>query len=106
MAEPQAIDMSYLILHSVLLIVFTLTAVLAVALRLWARKIQKLALQTSDYLIVLGLVGVLHPAPSPSAEKQNQIFALAQSSLNLYCTSFHLTHRAVAPQQRRLTQCF
>ncbi|KAM0797175.1 hypothetical protein BDR22DRAFT_466521 [Usnea florida] len=67
MAEPQAIDMSYLILHSVLLIVFTVTATLAVALRLWARRMQKLPLQTSDYLMILGL-----------------IFALAQSFLNLY----------------------
>ena len=70
MAEPQAIDMSYLILHSVLLIIFTVTSTLAVALRLWARKIQKLALQTSDHLMILGLVRVLNPASSPSAENK------------------------------------
>ena len=70
MAEPRAIDMSYLILHSVLLIVFSLTATLAVALRLWARKIQKLALQMSDHLMILGLVQVLNPASSPPAEKK------------------------------------
>ena len=106
MAEPQAIDMSYLILHSVLLIAFTVTATLAVALRLWARRIQKLPLQTSDYLMILGLVRVLDPASSPSAENSNQIFALAQSFLNLYCTLLHLTHGAVAPQKRRLTQIY
>ncbi len=49
----------YLYFQSVLLIVFSSIATLAVALRLWARRIQKARFQLNDYLIVLGLVGKL-----------------------------------------------
>ena len=69
MAEPQANNMSHLPLHSVLLVLFTVTATLAVAPKFWARKIQKLALQTSDYLMIHGPVRLLNPASSPSTEK-------------------------------------
>lgn len=46
-------------IENVLLIVFSIIATLAVALRLWARRIQKARFQLNDYLIVLGLVGKL-----------------------------------------------
>lgn len=49
-------DMSYHITHSVLLFVLSIFATLAVALRFWARKIQNIALEPNDYLIVAGLV--------------------------------------------------
>ena len=54
-----SLDMSYLIVHSVLLVVFASIAIVAVALRFWARRIQRLALQMNDYLIVLGLVYII-----------------------------------------------
>lgn len=56
MAEHQSFDMSYLMVHSVLLIVFSSIAMLAVALRFWARRIQRVALELNDYLVVPGLV--------------------------------------------------
>ncbi len=56
MAEYQSFDMSYPMVHSVLLLVFSSLAMLAVFLRFWARRIQKLALELNDFLIVLGLV--------------------------------------------------
>ncbi len=46
-------------IESTLLIVFSIIAILAVALRLWARRIKKARFQLNDYLIVLGLVGKL-----------------------------------------------
>ena len=46
-------------IESVLLIVFSIIATLAVVLRLWARRIKKARFQLNDYLIVLGLVGML-----------------------------------------------
>ena len=43
-------------IHFTLLVVFSCLAIIAVILRLWARKIQTKAFSISDYLIVLGLV--------------------------------------------------
>ena len=46
--------------HSVgspILIFFSLIATLAVALRLWARRIKKIKFELNDYFIVLALVG-------------------------------------------------
>lgn len=42
--------------HAMLIIIFSFFACIAVLLRLWARRIQHLALTLSDYVIVLGLV--------------------------------------------------
>ena len=50
------IPTSYQVAHVVTLLVFTLFATVAVALRFWARQIQKQALALNDYLILLGLV--------------------------------------------------
>ncbi|CAD6591541.1 MAG: hypothetical protein ASARMPREDX12_005215 [Alectoria sarmentosa] len=72
MAETYAFfsdDMSYHIAHSVLLLVLSILAILAVALRFWARKIQKIALEPNDYLIVAGL-----------------IFALAEITMYIYAS--------------------
>ncbi|CAD6594109.1 MAG: hypothetical protein ASARMPREDX12_008145 [Alectoria sarmentosa] len=44
---------------SVLLLVISIVATLAVVLRLWARKIQKVRLELNDYMIMLGLVFAL-----------------------------------------------
>lgn len=56
MAKHLSFDMSYLMVHSVLPLVFSSFAMLAVFLRFWARRIQKVALELNDFLIVLGLV--------------------------------------------------
>ena len=42
--------------HAVLILVFSFLACTAVSLRLWARRIQNLALSLSDYVVILGLV--------------------------------------------------
>ena len=47
--------------RSVLLLIFSIIATLAVVLRFWARRIQKIRLELNDYMIVLGLVGELSP---------------------------------------------
>ena len=52
------IEMQYSTLHFSLLTVFSALAIVAVILRLWARKIQSLAFSLADYLTVLGLVGL------------------------------------------------
>ena len=42
--------------HIVTLLVFTFLATVAVALRSWARRVQKQAFALNDYIIFLGLV--------------------------------------------------
>ena len=73
MAEHQSFDMSYQMVHSVLLLVFSSIAMLAVFLRFWARRIQKLALELNDFLIVLGLVSSLSLPYSPFADQQSDL---------------------------------
>ena len=55
-ASLQAMSTSYEFTYVITLLVFTLLATVTVALRLWARRIQKQALALNDYLIILGLV--------------------------------------------------
>ena len=49
-------DVSYHISHSLLLLVCSVFAILAVTLRFYARRIQKSPPELNDYLIVFGLV--------------------------------------------------
>ena len=44
--------------HAVLIIVFGVLASIAASLRIYARRIQGLALSLSDYVLILGLVGI------------------------------------------------
>ena len=54
----------YAVSHAVLILAFSLLACVAITLRLWARKIQHLALSLSDYTIIIGLVSYLmHASP-------------------------------------------
>lgn len=46
------------IAHIIVLSVFSFLALLAVILRLWARKIQRMRLDLSDYLIIAALVRI------------------------------------------------
>ena len=71
MAEPDAFfsdDMSYHILHSVLLLILSILAILAVALRFWARRIKKLSLELDDYLVKVGLVFTIYASYFSSSE--------------------------------------
>ena len=52
-------EMRYAVFHFVLIAIFSGLAIIAVGLRLWARKIQKQVFWLSDYLVVLGLVSLL-----------------------------------------------
>lgn len=74
--------------RSVALLVVSILAIVAVALRFWARKIQKVRPKLSDYLILLGLVRgsqrcfrSVFPLLN-SLSKLHQTFALAE---NIMC---------------------
>ena len=45
--------------YDAVLLVLSIVAIMVVALRVWARKIQKSSLELNDYFIVLGLVNKL-----------------------------------------------
>lgn len=45
--------------YDIILLVFSIVAIVVMALRIWARKIQKSSFELSDYLIVLGLACTL-----------------------------------------------
>ena len=47
------------VMHVVVISVFSFLALVAVIFRLWARAIPEPAWGTNDYLIVVGLVGVV-----------------------------------------------
>lgn len=45
--------------HVAVLSVFSFVAVVAVVLRLWARKLSKNLWEANDYLVIVGLVGIV-----------------------------------------------
>lgn len=47
------------VMHVAVLSVFSFLALVAVIFRLWARKIQRNKWETNDYLVIVGLVGVV-----------------------------------------------
>ena len=47
----------YFIFQSFALILLSIVSIIAVALRIWARRIKRIRLEPADYLIVVGLVG-------------------------------------------------
>ena len=54
---PQQVGIeSYNIQHIIVLFVFSSLAIVAVILRFWSRRIQRLTLEWNDYLIIPGLV--------------------------------------------------
>lgn len=55
-AQQSQVTTGYSILHAVLIILSNFLACVAVALRVWSRKIQCLAFKSSDYITILGLV--------------------------------------------------
>ena len=56
------------VMHVAVLSVFSFLALVAVILRLWARKIRRKEWEANDYLIIVGLVGV---APFRTGNKVN-----------------------------------
>ena len=56
-SERPSLHSHYVTGHAVLIIVFAILASLAASLRIYARRIQGLALSLSDYVLILGLVG-------------------------------------------------
>ena len=89
MSDYPAAYMQYSPFHAVIILVFSVLACIAVALRLWARRIQNLALSVSDYGIILGLVGNLY---SP------EMNAFAQISRSLHWASPLSTSTVCFPQ--------
>ena len=86
MADPDAFfsdNMSYHILHAVLLLILSILAILAVALRFWARRIKKLSLELDDYLVMIGLVFTMYASYFPPSDIF-QIFALAEIAMYIY----------------------
>lgn len=56
MSDNQSLGSDYYVKHVTIISVFTGLAFVAVVLRFWARRMQKMSLELNDYLIVLGLV--------------------------------------------------
>ena len=56
MSDNQSLGAAYYIKHVTIISVFSGLASVAVGLRFWARRIQKMSLELNDYFIVLGLV--------------------------------------------------
>jgi len=56
MEEQVTHHVEHPVFHAVLIIIFSFLACIAVASRLWARRIQNLALTLNDFVIILGLV--------------------------------------------------
>jgi len=56
MEDQVTLHVEHPVFHAVLLLIFSFLACIAVASRLWARRIQNLALALSDFVIILGLV--------------------------------------------------
>ena len=73
---------------------------LAVALRIWARRIQKIRLESADYLIVVGLVRELSLFDSPSPNV-DQVFTLANVICFLY---YNFRLLALGGQDHRQSQ--
>ncbi|KAF6232414.1 hypothetical protein HO173_009519 [Letharia columbiana] len=59
MSDNQSLGAAYYVKHITVLSVFSGLAAVAVVLRFWARRIQKMSLELNDYLIVPGLVCAL-----------------------------------------------
>ena len=64
MSNQHVGDDSFYIKHIATLCVFSCLAISAVVLRFWSRRIQRLALEWSDFLILPGLVCKAGHAPS------------------------------------------
>lgn len=56
MSNNQDLGAAYHIKNVVIISVFSGLATVAVALRLWARRVKNMSLELSDYLIIFGLV--------------------------------------------------
>ena len=76
----------YFVFQSTVLILLSIISTLAVALRMWARKIQRTRLISADYLIVVGLVRGNSPYFDVSDFVINvgQVFTLADVICLLY----------------------
>ena len=84
-------EMQYHPVHFALLVGFSGIATTAMILRLWARKVLKQTFKLHDYLIVLGLVRNTQSIVDwPCLLKMDdlQIFALAETSVNVYSKPF------------------
>lgn len=73
---------------------------LAVALRIWARRIQRIRLESADYMIVIGLVRVLSLFDGPSSDV-DQVFTLANVICFLY---YNFRLLALGGQDHRQSQ--
>lgn len=56
MSDNQSLGATYYVKHITVISVFSGLASVAVVLRFWARRIQRMSPELNDYFIVLGLV--------------------------------------------------
>ena len=61
MSNNQDLGAAYHIKNVVIISVVSGLATVAVALRLWARRLKNMSLELSDYLIIFGLVRATRP---------------------------------------------
>ena len=75
--------------HVILMLIFSVLAINAVILRLYARRMRGRKLEANDCLIMLGLVSIpTHAKTEPNFSEQEQIFALGEVGLNIYGTRY------------------
>ena len=93
----------YFVFQSTALILLSIISTLAVALRMWARKIQRIRLISADYLIVVGLVRGNSPCFNVSDFLINvgQVFTLADVICFLY---YNFRLQALGGQDHRESQ--
>jgi hypothetical protein len=84
MSERLVVSTPWAVEHMIILAIFSFVALISVVLRFWARRIQKLASELNDYLIIVGLVCV-HDCRSPVLKSDvNQIVALGGVGFDIY----------------------
>ena len=64
MSDNQVLGAAYYIKHVAVISIFSALASVAVGLRIWARRIQRMSLELNDYFIMIGLVGATLPKMS------------------------------------------
>ena len=71
--------------HVAVLAVFSFLALLAVILRLWARRIQKNIWELSDYLVIVGLVRNEPVIFLRYLSDSKQIWSIAEAVFTIHC---------------------
>lgn len=89
MSNRLVLGSSYSVEHVSILSVFMLLSIIALALRFWARRIQKSSLELNDYIIVIGSVSSYMLRNLSWSPDVYQVFTLGGAAFNIYGRSSH-----------------